>query len=139
MAVQALAAAACAVTALAVAPGASAHARLVATRPEQGAVLPSAPATVTFTFDEAVRSAARRRWRVTGSSTSSASPTRLESGNRVLVARLPARVPDGDYTVTWRVASDDGHLETGALSFGVGVGTPAPGAVVSQRTARDAR
>src|SRR3954447_12873431 len=112
---------------LAVVPGASAHARLTATSPEQGAVLPNAPARATFTFDEAVRSGGEARLSGKRLTQELRLPTRLEAGNRVLVARLPARLADGVYTVTWRVVSDDGHLETGALAFGVGIGTPAPG------------
>src|SRR4051794_3559019 len=123
--------------ALAAVPAASAHARLTATRPAQGAVLPNAPARATFTFDEAVRSGGEARLDGAGLEQELRLPTRLVAGNRVLVARLPARLADGVYTVTWRVVSDDGHLETGALAFGVGIGTPAPGAVVAQRTERD--
>ena len=42
---------------------------------------------------------------------------------------LPADLPDGVYTVSWRVVSEaDGHATAGAFSFGVNV---APGTVVT--------
>ena len=42
---------------------------------------------------------------------------------------LPASLPDGVYTVSWRVVSEaDGHATAGAFSFGVNV---APGTVVT--------
>ncbi len=42
---------------------------------------------------------------------------------------LPADLPDGVYTVSWRVVSEaDGHASAGAFSFGVNV---APGTVVT--------
>src|SRR4051794_7879375 len=129
-----IAAALCVAAALAAAPAASAHARLTATRPEQGAVVPHAPARATFTFDEAVRSGGEAKLDGERLAGELRLPTRLEAANRVLVARLPARLADGVYTVTWRVVSDDRHVETGALAFGGGGGTPAPGARVSQQT-----
>jgi copper transport protein len=127
----------CAAVALAAAPAAGAHARLLATDPQQGAVLERSPARATFTFDEGVRSAGKAT--LTGGKLAGGVPARqrLIQGGKVLVVDLPAVLADGDYVVTWRVVSDDGHLETGALAFGVGAGTPAPAAVVSQKTERD--
>jgi copper transport protein len=127
----------CVLAALAAAPAASAHARLLATEPSQGAVLDRAPARVTFTFDEGVRSAGQAT--LTGGKLAKgiSAPQRLRDGGKVLDVDLPAVLADGDYVVTWRVVSDDGHLETGALAFGVGAGTPAPSAVVGQKTQRD--
>jgi copper transport protein len=134
---SALALCLCLIAALAAAPLAAAHARLLATEPPQGAVLDRAPARVSFTFDEGVRSAGDAT--LTGGKLAEglSAPQRLRSGGRVLDVELPAGLADGDYVVTWRVVSDDGHLETGALAFGVGAGTPAPAAVVGQKTQRD--
>src|SRR4029077_4513143 len=43
--------------------------------------------------------------------------------------KLPPSLPDGVYTVSWRVVSEaDGHATAGAFSFGVNV---APGTVVA--------
>ena len=49
-------------------------------------------------------------------------------GDQLRIA-LPASLPDGVYTVSWRVVSEaDGHATAGAFSFGVNV---APGTVVT--------
>jgi copper transport protein len=128
---------ACALTVLVLAPGAAAHARLLATQPEQGTVLPQAPQRVSFTFDEPVRSGGKATLAGGKLAATQTLPTELLRGGRLLVATLPAQLADADYVVTWRVVSDDGHLETGALAFGVGVDTPAPAAVVEQTTQRD--
>ncbi len=126
-----------AVAALVASPSAAAHARLLATQPQQGAVVPEAPARVSFTFDEPVRSGGRASLAGGALAGDVSLPVRLVRGGRELVVALPARVADGDYVVTWRAVSDDGHLETGALAFGVGRGTPAPAAVVGQKTQQD--
>jgi copper transport protein len=128
---------ACVLWALAAAPSALAHARLLATQPAQGTVLPQAPAQVSFSFDEGVHSGGNATLQGGSLGKTEPLPSRILRGGRLLVATLPARLADGDYVVTWRVVSDDGHLETGALAFGVGVGTPPPAAVVGQRTQRD--
>ena len=41
------------------------------------------------------------------------------------------RPADGDYTVLWRVVSDDGHTIAGVTVFGVGAGRPAPTAALT--------
>jgi copper transport protein len=129
--------AACSLAALVLAPGAAAHARLVATQPQQGTVLPEAPARVSFTFDESVRSGGKATLSGGRLAKTQTLPTELLRGGTLLVATLPVRLADADYVVTWRVVSDDGHLETGALAFGVGVDTPPPAAVEEQTTQRD--
>jgi copper transport protein len=51
---------------------------------------------------------------------------RLEHGDRELV--LPLRpIGNGDYTVSWRIVSDDGHLESGVFAFRVGAAAAAAG------------
>jgi copper transport protein len=52
-------------------------------------------------------------------------------GGRVLVVPLRTGLADGDYTVLWRVLSEDGHTLSGVLAFGVGVGRPPPQAALS--------
>jgi copper transport protein len=125
------------VAALVWASGAAAHARVVATQPEQGTVVPTAPAQVSFRFDEGVRVDGKVRLSGGKLAEGQALPTNLQSHGTLLVAQLPKGLADGDYVATWRVVSDDGHLETGAVAFGVGVDTPPPAAVVDQQTQRD--
>ena len=41
---------------------------------------------------------------------------------------LQPHLPNGDYSVSWRVFSDDGHLESGVLAFRVGAAAAGAGA-----------
>ncbi|HEY6056076.1 MAG TPA: copper resistance protein CopC, partial [Gaiellaceae bacterium] len=132
-----LVAACVALVAAAGAPSASAHARLLRTVPAQGAVLGRAPGKSTFLFDEAVRSAAPAR--ISGGSLNGAvtAPARLEPGGRRLVVTLPRGLGRGVYAVAWRAVSDDGHVETGTLVFGVGVRPTGISATASSSTPTD--
>ncbi|MCF6378703.1 copper resistance protein CopC [Nocardioides KLBMP 9356] len=106
---------------------ASAHAELVSTDPEEGAVLDSAPATVTLTFNEPVRLTSQEVavYDAEGDPVES-SATGVDSEVSV---DLPgaAGLADGTYVVSWNVLSGDGHPISGALTFSVG----APSASVS--------
>ncbi|TML46441.1 MAG: hypothetical protein E6G19_01685 [Actinobacteria bacterium] len=124
-----LAAAAALLAAAAAAPPAWAHARLVSTTPGDGAVLASAPPRVTIRFDDTVR--------VLGGTTVVAN-----SGKRPVIAGKPRasgraitiplqKLRDGDYTVRWRVLSDDGHTVDGVFAFAVGAGRAPPSAALS--------
>ncbi len=101
---------------------ASAHATLVSTDPAEGAVLPQAPGTVTFTFDEPVQlvpdgllafDAAGERVDIEAS-----------AGGVEVTGDLPGDLADGTYVVTWRVVSADGHPIAGSLTFHVGAPSP---------------
>jgi copper transport protein len=52
-------------------------------------------------------------------------------GGRTLVVPLGAGLAHGDYTVLWRVVSDDGHTISGVIAFGVGAGRAPPQAALS--------
>jgi copper transport protein len=52
-------------------------------------------------------------------------------GGRTLVVPLESGLADGDYTVLWRVVSDDGHTIAGVTIFGVGAGRPPPTAALT--------
>ena len=116
------------VVALAAAPAALAHAKLIAVEPANGATLATAPASVRLFFDDpvavgpgnAVVSADHR-------SVLAGSP-RLERKDHLLVLPLQPHLPNGDYSVSWRVFSDDGHLESGVLAFRVGAAPAGAGA-----------
>jgi putative copper export protein len=54
-------------------------------------------------------------------------------GGRTLVVPLRHNLPNGDYTVLWRVVSDDGHTIAGVIAFGVGAGRAPPAAALSVR------
>jgi copper transport protein len=107
-------------------PGAArAHASLVRTDPRDRAVLSAAPRLVRFVFDDDVRLVSGvKAIRNDGGSVLAGEPR--VAGGRVLVVPLRSGLRDGDYTVLWRVLSDDGHKLAGVISFGVGAGRAPP-------------
>jgi copper transport protein len=109
------------VIALTASPGALAHARLVVVKPANGAIVATAPDAVRLFFDEPVAVAPGNAVVAADRRSVLGGPPRLERGGRLLVLPL-ARVRSGDYSVSWRVLSDDGHLEAGVLAFRVGTG-----------------
>jgi copper transport protein len=118
-----------ALVALALPAAAAAHANLVSTSPASGTVLATAPAVVRVVFDDIVRVgpgiAAIRNG---GGSVLGAAPRAVGS---TLLIPLRAHLPDGDYSVRWTIVSDDGHLESGVLAFGVGAGRAPPTAALT--------
>ncbi len=107
-----------------------AHARLLSTFPRDGAVLGSAPAQVRVSFDSDVRLASGvKAIRNGGGSVLTGKPRVV--GGRVLVIPVRSGLVNGDYTVLWRVLSDDGHKLSGVLAFGVGTGRAPPLAALS--------
>jgi methionine-rich copper-binding protein CopC len=95
---------------------ASAHAELVRTSPANGAVLDTAPRAVALTFSEPVDVNSARIIDSHGTRVPSTSTYR----GSTLTVRPRATLPDGLYTTTWHVTADDGHRESGAISFIVG-------------------
>lgn len=101
------------------APPAFAHANLVSTSPQDGAVVASSPREVRVRFDDAVTVGPGNAV-VTEDRTSVLSgPARVARGGHELVLPL-RRLQNGDYSVRWVIVSDDGHLESGSLAFRLG-------------------
>jgi copper transport protein len=106
--------------ALACPSAAGAHATLTGGQPDPGGVVATAPHALTIRFDEPVDPAlavlrvadARGRRYDSG-------PLRSAPGHGVRVA-LRGRLPDGRYTVLYRVVTDDGHTIPGGFGFAVG-------------------
>lgn len=112
---------------LAGASPAAAHAELVSTDPEEGAVLEAAPETVTLTFNEPVRLTSQEV-AVYDAQGETVDASAGASGVEVTVALTGAAdLANGTYVVSWNVLSSDGHPVSGALTFSVG----APSATVS--------
>jgi len=111
----------------------SAHANLLRSDPAASALLDQAPAAVTMTFSEPPDpSLSIVHVLDVDAAQVEAGPAEgvPGRGNQLRIA-LPADLPDGVYTVSWRVVSEaDGHATAGAFSFGVNV---APGTVVAPR------
>jgi copper transport protein len=106
------------------APAALAHAVLLRSQPADRSVLGAAPVSVRLTFDEPVRAAGGIEAVRNGGASVLAGKAR--TAGRVLVVPLRTGLPNGDYTVLWRVISDDGHAVEGVLAFGVGAGRAPP-------------
>ena len=99
---------------------ASAHDVLERSNPSDGAAVNTLPDTVELTFAEAPL-AVGTQVVVTGPTgpVSSGSPT-IEG--RDVTQALAPNAPGGDYTVSYRVTSDDGHPVTGTFSFHAAIG-----------------
>jgi copper transport protein len=110
---------------------AAAHANLGSSDPAANALLDHAPADVTMTFTEPPdpKLSIVHVLDVNGTAVEAGPAQEVPGHNDQLRIPLPADLPDGVYTVSWRVVSEaDGHATAGAFSFGVNV---APGTVVT--------
>jgi copper transport protein len=107
-----------------------AHATLQRTVPANGAVLAAPPSAVRLVFDDNVRPGSGMKAIRNGGGSVLAGKPRVVGG-RTLVVSLRPRLPDGDYTVLWRVVSDDGHAIAGVIAFGVGAGRAPPAAALA--------
>ncbi|MGW6008726.1 copper resistance CopC/CopD family protein [Streptomyces sp. NPDC055210] len=104
------------------ATSASAHSAVRNTDPREGSVLKTAPREVTMTFTESVG--------ITDDSLRVLSPEnqRVNAGDTEHVrgssdqvrVRLRDNLPDGTFTVAWRVVSADSHPISGAFTFSIG-------------------
>ncbi|WP_327418654.1 copper resistance CopC/CopD family protein [Streptomyces sp. NBC_01233] len=101
---------------------ASAHAGLSSADPADGSVLETAPKQVTLTFTESV-SFSEDSVRVLSPDNERANPRPAQyadgKGNTARV-ELAGKLPEGTYTVAWRVVSADGHPISGAFVFSIG-------------------
>ncbi len=132
----------CVSVAVALPSVAAAHDVLERTNPSDGATVDRLPGAVVLTFAEPPL-ALGTQVVVIGPSGNMASGTPTIDGRDVTQALLPT-APAGDYTVTYRVTSDDGHPVTGSFAFHATVGldgstaTAGPSVHVSpQQTAAD--
>ncbi len=117
-----------AVLVLCLAGPASAHAGYVSSDPATGAQLDTAPSRIEITYTEtpdvSLSSVGVLDQNGAGVDTG---PVTTGPTPRQLVVSLPAHLPDGSYTVSWRVVSqDDGHVTLGTFAFGVGRPAAAP-------------
>ncbi len=110
---------------------AAAHANLASSDPAANASLDHAPADVTMTFTEPPdpKLSVVHVLDVNGTDVEAGPVQAVPGQEDQLRSPLPTDLPDGVYTVSWRVVSEaDGHSTAGAFSFGVNV---APGTVVA--------
>jgi methionine-rich copper-binding protein CopC len=116
--------------ALAGAPAASAHDVLESTSPADRTTVDRLPQSVTLTFsDDPIALGTQVLVKGPGGNVAQGNPT-IEG--RVVHQQLSPQAPAGDYVVTYRVTSSDGHPISGTFSFHATVGldgsTATPGA-----------
>jgi copper transport protein len=112
-----------AVLALLAAPAAaSAHATLLGTVPERGAMVQREPAQVEFRFDEPVEAAfgALRVFDSAGGQVQTGAAFHPGGRGDVVAVKLAPRLPHGSYTATYRVISADGHPVSSGFVFSIG-------------------
>ncbi|GLX03419.1 copper resistance protein CopC [Microbispora sp. NBRC 16548] len=113
-----------------IATPARAHDVLVASDPKDGAVLGAMPASVTLTFDQAVRRDFARL-AVTGPDGAHHEQGEITVDGRNVSIGVRTGTPAGAYAIGYRIVSNDGHPVTGAVKFTVTGGGAAPGAVTA--------
>ena len=93
---------------------ADAHASLVATSPEDGSRIATAPRSIALTFSEDVDSAFVAVKAPDGTTVTTSEP-RITGGR--VTADLARSDQRGRFTVAYRIVSDDGHPVTGEFAF----------------------
>ncbi|HEY0518547.1 MAG TPA: copper resistance protein CopC [Ilumatobacteraceae bacterium] len=99
----------------------SAHAELLSSDPQPGAVLDTAPAHVRLTFNEPVEISlgAIRLFDGTGASIDISAARHVAGHDDIVEIDLP-KLGNGSYVVDWRVVSSDSHPVHAAYTFQVG-------------------
>ncbi|WP_258572904.1 copper resistance protein CopC [Streptomyces sp. KM273126] len=101
---------------------ASAHATLTRSEPADVSILKAAPRQITLAFSESV-SLSNGSLRVLSPKNERVDRgTVTHAGGKADTARvmLSGALPEGTYTVSWRVVSADSHSITGAFTFSIG-------------------
>lgn len=102
------------------APLAMAHAKLTASNPTPGAVLETAPAEISLTFNEKVEQAfSTVTLTYTDGKVVETEKAKVDAANPAIVRLQTKGLTTGTYTVKWAVAGHDGHRRTGTFSFSV--------------------
>jgi copper transport protein len=100
---------------------AAAHATLVSTTPAEGSVVHGVVRMVSATFDESVgvSTDSLRVFDPSGRQVD-VGGTHAGPGTGTVEVSLNTSLPDGTYTVAWRVVSADSHPVQGAFTFSIG-------------------
>ncbi len=111
---------------------ASAHAALIRSAPASDQIVKTSPTTVTLTFNEPVETALGAVRVFDGNAVRVDVGTTTRAGANAVATRIDTSLARGTYTVSWRVASADGHPLEGAFVFHVGAPGARPEGVVGQ-------
>ncbi len=113
-----------------------AHAQLVSSDPSDGAVVASAPAALTLTFNEPVSPITIKLARPDGSV--SLIDTIRNDGSAITITPPPA-LPNGSYALSYRVISEDGHPIGGTLGFSIGAPSASGSTIPTEATPQASR
>lgn len=113
---------------------ATAHTNTVETNPDHGAVLDELPAEATVTLGEAPKQADV----VLKAPDGRVQKLQARVAETTITVELPSTGPRGDYTLSYRVVSADGHPVTGSTTFTVEAGPAAAATPVPAETGRSA-
>lgn len=108
--------------------GASAHAALTGTDPQDGSVLKTAPTQVTLTFSESI-GLLDDSFRVLDPDNRrvhTGDPGHADDRSDTARVTLPKGLGTGTFTVAWRVVSADSHPISGAFTFSIGKPSATP-------------
>ncbi|MGH8826754.1 MAG: copper resistance CopC family protein [Jiangellaceae bacterium] len=115
--------------ALLTAPSAQAHSSLIASSPAAGSTVIEQPGIVELTFSEPVQTDFAQV-AVVGDGEATFQFGAPEVVGAVVTQHV-SDLPDGAYTISYRVVSADGHPVTGAVEFTMATGVDEAGAVVT--------
>ena len=110
---------------VAIVPTAHAHSELISSDPADGASLEAPPQTVSFTFNEPLLPDFVRFIATDPSGTTGDLPVSSVEGETATIA-WPAAAPAGEWTVNYRVVSQDGHPIEGGITFAYAAASPSP-------------
>ena len=94
-----------------------AHASLISSQPEDGAVLPESPERFILIFNEPV---APLRLQLIDALGKATPLTNIVQHDATVIVRPPGTLDQGTHVLSWRVVSSDGHPVGGTVVFSVG-------------------
>lgn len=109
---------------------AHAHAALVSSEPEDGAVAAASPQQFALTFNEPISPLVLRLIAPGGHVTTLANPPGRQA---TLVVAAPPDMANGTHVLSWRVVSLDGHPVGGSVVFSIGA--PSAGPILDDESA----
>lgn len=101
-----------------------AHAELAASTPTDGSTVSGTPPIIELTFTEALT--AKSSLELVGPAGSIASGSPPAPSEPTTMTIDPPTLEPGEYSVRWTAATDDGHIERGAITFTVVAPPPTP-------------
>lgn len=98
------------------------HAQLLGSSPSRGEMVPAAPELIELEFNEPVEASfgALRLYDSAGKQVETGPVERPGGRQDVVAVRPPADLPEGAYTLTFRIISADSHPVSGGFIFSVG-------------------